>query len=390
VKSLSIGALSLVLVSVFAPSAPADGPTPRTTAPSYVSQTSGAIHLPVPDGGGVPGVVSSDIDVFDGGLILDLDVGVTITHSYVGDLIVTLTHVDTGTSVTIIDRPGSGACSENDILATLDDEAAFPVEDVCPLQTPTIWGSYTPNNPLSAFDGEDRTGTWRLTVADAVSFDTGFLESWTIYFGVRLCGGIPATIIGTPGDDHLIGTPGGDVIVGRAGADIIEGKGGDDVICGGAGRDTLIGGSGNDALLGLKGNDTLIGGGEDNQLSGGAGNDTADYSTIGVGVTVDLSGGLALGWVGSDTLSSVEKVIGSPYSDTIYGSAKANVLRGGGGNDTLVGRGSADRLFGQAGDDTLEGGKGHDYLVGGTGVDSVDGGQGTDTCSGEILQTCEL
>ena len=34
--------------------------------------------------------------------------------------------------------------------------------------------------------------------------------------------------------------------------------------------------------------------------------------------------------------------------------------------------------------------KGHDYLVGGTGFDSVDGGQGTDTCSGEIVQACEL
>ncbi len=108
------------------------------------------------------------------------------THTYVGDLKVTLTHVDTGTAVTIIDQPGRPAstfgCSSNNIDATLDDEASAPVEDQCRTTYPAISGSVRPNNPLSAFDGEDLGGTWRLTVSDHATQDSGFLESWSLHF----------------------------------------------------------------------------------------------------------------------------------------------------------------------------------------------------------------
>lgn len=63
------------------------------------------------------------------------------------------------------------------------------------------------------------------------------------------CGGEPATIIGTTGDDQLTGTDGRDVIVGLAGNDTILGLGGDDLICGGAGANVLDGGDGNDICL---------------------------------------------------------------------------------------------------------------------------------------------
>src|SRR5690606_25022223 len=89
--------------------------------------------------------------------LTDLDVLVDISHTWVGDVIVTI-QSPTGTTATIIDRPGrisSGfGCSGNDIIATLDDEAASPVEDECAASVPTINGSFTPNNPLSVFDGE--------------------------------------------------------------------------------------------------------------------------------------------------------------------------------------------------------------------------------------------
>jgi Ca2+-binding RTX toxin-like protein len=387
-------------------------PVPRTDPNGYLTYGSGAIHLAVPD----LSETWSESAIFGQGQILDLNVAVSITHTWVGDLIVTLTHLDTGTAVTIIDRPGridSGVgCSGDDIFAVLDDLGATPVEGECAIATPTISGTFSPNNPLSAFDGEDLGGTWRLTVADAASFDTGFLEDWTLFFGVRFCGGdtgnAAATIIGTPGDDHLIGTPGRDVIVGLAGADIIEGGGGDDLICGGAGPDTLIGGPGSDVLLGLKGSDTLlggtgidylyggggkdtlVGGADDDFLYGGKGKDTADYSTAGAAVVVDLGSGGALGGAGNDSLVKIENVIGSTKGDTIYGSGKANRLHGGAGNDLLVGRGSADRLYGGDGNDTLRGNAGHDLLQGGPGTDSADGGAGTDTCAAETEVSCEL
>ena len=414
-KGLSIGALSLVLVAMFAPSSLAQAgagseaaPVPRTDPNGYVSYGSGAIHLAVPD----VSSVGNDLAVMGQGQILDLNVAVTITHTWVGDLTVVLTHVDTGTAVTIIDRPGvpitGFGCSGNNIAAVLDDLAATPVEGECASATPTISGTFIPNNPLSAFDGEDLGGTWRIGVADAAGGDTGFLEDWTLFFGVRLCGGEAATIIGTPGDDHLIGTPGNDVIVGMAGADVIEGGGGDDLICGGAGPDTLIGGPGTDVLLGLKGSDTLlggtgidylyggggkdtlIGGADDDFLYGGKGKDTADYSTAGAAVVVDLGGGAALGGAGNDSLVKIENVIGSAKGDSIYGSGVANVLRGGAGNDLLVGRGGADRLYGGDGNDTLRGNAGPDLLLGGPGVDSANGGAGTDACAAETEVSCEL
>lgn len=88
-----------------------------------------------------------------------------------------------------------------------------------------------------------------------------------------LCGGRPATIIGTTGDDRLAGTPGPDVIAALAGNDTVSGLGGDDVVCGGAGNDALGGGAGKDRLRGEAGRDTLTGGSGTDTLLGGAGPD---------------------------------------------------------------------------------------------------------------------
>ncbi|MGB8981823.1 MAG: ExeM/NucH family extracellular endonuclease [Anaerolineales bacterium] len=133
------------------------------------------------------------------------------------------------------------------------------------------------------------------------------------------CNGLPATILGTPGDDVIYGTNGNDVIVGLGGNDIIYGGNGDDVICGNAGDDTIYGGNGNDTLLGSFGNDTIDAGNGDDTLTGDAGTDT---------------------------------------------------LKGGNGNDALNGGADNDALTGSNGDDTL---------TGGTGADSFSGGPGTDT-----------
>jgi hypothetical protein len=131
----------------------------------------------------------SVITVGGSGTITDLNVGLVITHTYVGDLLVTLTHVDTGTSVTIIDHPGESSygsgdfgCSGNNIDATLDDEASLPVEDQCRSLDPAISGSVRPNHPLSAFDGESLSGTWRLTVIDEATLDDGILVEWSLHF----------------------------------------------------------------------------------------------------------------------------------------------------------------------------------------------------------------
>src|SRR3954453_3517631 len=54
---------------------------------------------------------------------------------------------------------------------------------------------------------------------------------------------LPATVVGTDGNDVIRGTEGPDVIVGGGGNDGIWGLGGYDAICGGLGNDQVDGGT---------------------------------------------------------------------------------------------------------------------------------------------------
>jgi len=176
---------------------------------------------------------------------------------------VRLTHVDTGTSALLIDRPGNPpsvfGCSGDHISASLDDEALLPVEAQCSVTPPALSGSVTPTNPLSIFDGESLAGPWRLTAPDAGLGDTGSLSDRALRFGVQRCDGLYATVVDTDGADSLAGTDGNDVI-GGLGNDQLIGNSGDDRILGGGGGDTLEGNAGSDSLLGGSGNDSASGG----------------------------------------------------------------------------------------------------------------------------------
>jgi len=143
-----------------------------------------------------------------------------------------------------------------------------------------------------------------------------------------LCRGRPATIVGTPGDDHLVGTAGADVIAGLGGDDTIDGGNGRDLICGGDGDDRLLGGPGADVLLGGEGADILSGGG------------------------------------------GADRLVGGP------------------GDDELAGERGGDALFGGPGADLLFGGGGADRLSGGPDRDRADGGPGLDACVAEQRVGC--
>ena len=151
-------------------------PTP-TPAPDGLFCSNPGISIPD------PGSTSDSQSVSDTRTINDLNVILDASHTWVGDLTFTLTHNDSGTSVTILTvrvcREVYG-CSGNDIAATLDDEAGSPVEGQCDAGTPTINGTFSPNNALSAFDGENMNGSWTLSVSDAVGADSGTLNSWCL------------------------------------------------------------------------------------------------------------------------------------------------------------------------------------------------------------------
>ncbi len=149
--------------------------------------------------------VSDVINITDANSVSDINIGLEIRHTWIGDVGVTI-QSPSGTTVTIVDRPGNPAssfgCLNNNISATLDDEASLPVENECASSSstsnpPTSWailGSFTPNNPLSAFDGEPINGNWTITVTDAGFGDTGFLDSWSITYETVVVVGNPPVI----------------------------------------------------------------------------------------------------------------------------------------------------------------------------------------------------
>lgn len=155
----------------------------------------------------------------------------------------------------------------------------------------------------------------------------------------------------------------------------LGGYGGDDVITGWTGGDALAGGAGDDTLNGGDGDDTLYGDDGNDILNGDADIDTASYEFASGEVTVDLNIAVAqsTGGAGSDTLSSIENLIGSNFNDTLSGTSGANVLSGGAGGDSIYGREGDDSLYGGDGSDHLWGGSGGDYFDGGadSGIDYV-------------------
>ena len=114
------------------------------------------------------------------------------------------------------------------------------------------------------------------------------------------CKGLPATIVGTSGDDRIIGTPRQDVIVALEGRDVIFGREGNDIICGGPGADSIKGGAGKDQLEGGGGNDRLVGG------------------------------------IGKDT------IFGGPGKDRIFAGGGGDILDGGKNSDLVIGQNGND------------------------------------------------
>jgi Ca2+-binding RTX toxin-like protein len=187
------------------------------------------------------------------------------------------------------------------------------------------------------------------------------------------------TLVGFVGRDFLRGFGGNDFLSGNEGDDVIEGGDGFDSLRGGPDADRIDGGAASDDLLGEEGDDILTGGGgfdfliggegSDN-IDGGEGEDRAGYLLSGASIAVNLATGTVSGGdAQGDTLTGVEDVEGSQFSDRIAGDANANILFGRFGEDTLNGGGGADTLLGDSDDDVLTGGAGADRLDGGAGVD---------------------
>lgn len=137
----------------------------------------------------IPGTSAGVDDILNfpaTGNIVDVDVYLRGPHTWVGDLVFSLTHPDTSTEAVLVDGPGIPAstygCGIDDFDLWLDDEGGDgPVEDMCGSSPPALFGSPTPNQPLSTFDGLPANGDWTLNARDTfASADNGVLNEWCL------------------------------------------------------------------------------------------------------------------------------------------------------------------------------------------------------------------
>jgi subtilisin-like proprotein convertase family protein/agmatine/peptidylarginine deiminase len=112
-----------------------------------VDQVATGLPKSIPDNNSTG--ISSSIAVSASGSIVDMEVVVDITHTYIGDLIVTL-QCPSGTTTTLHNRAGGS--------------------------TDNIHTTYA----VSACDGQTANGTFKLTVADRAAADTGTLDGYRL------------------------------------------------------------------------------------------------------------------------------------------------------------------------------------------------------------------
>ncbi|GAA0655121.1 VCBS domain-containing protein [Brevundimonas lenta] len=227
-------------------------------------------------------------------------------------------------------------------------------------------------------DGETVEVTWTVSVDD----QAGGTDSRTVTVTIH---GDYETVTAPVGGGDVSGTAFDDSVTGSTDDDRIDAGDGDNVVEAGDGDDSVKAGSGSDSLDGGDGDDTLSGGGGSDVLIGGDGFDTADYSQAAGGVTARLDTKRAGndGDGGSDTFSSIERLVGSAFNDLLIGGAAGDMLEGGLGGDTLLGGAGDDVLSGGSGAaNQLQGGAGDDLYIldandtvvelAGGGVDTVE------------------
>jgi len=105
--------------------------------------------------------------------ITDLNVAINVTHTYDSDLIISLKSPTGVVSTLSFRRGGAG---DNFVSTIFDDEATKAISSgIAPFT-----GSFKPETLLSAFDGLNARGVWKLTVEDKANGDIGSLNNWAI------------------------------------------------------------------------------------------------------------------------------------------------------------------------------------------------------------------
>jgi subtilisin-like proprotein convertase family protein len=111
------------------------------------------------------------------GPISNLNVMLNIVHPFDQDLKIYLVS-PTGTHILLVNRRGGSG--HNFTGTILSDQASIPISQ----GTAPFTGSYQPEQPLAAVNGQSPDGTWLLEISDVAKGDVGSLSSWSLAFTV--------------------------------------------------------------------------------------------------------------------------------------------------------------------------------------------------------------
>jgi subtilisin-like proprotein convertase family protein len=130
--------------------------------------------VPIAPGNGTPLLVQTT--VAQAGEVFDLDLQVNLNHTFIGDIEGRLTS-PSGTTVLFANNRGGSL--DNWANTIFDDEASQAYAS----GSAPFAGSYRPENPFAAFDGEQMQGTWTLSLDDTFPFDSygSQLTAWTLF-----------------------------------------------------------------------------------------------------------------------------------------------------------------------------------------------------------------
>src|SRR5690606_33569241 len=114
-----------------------------------------------------PNSITSTINIVDQGSLESLTVDLNLTHTYIGDLTISLTS-PSGTTINLL----SEVCDDSqNINATFEDGAGGISCGI----NPAISGIVSPSNSFAIFEDENINGAWVLTVNDGYDQDGGSL-----------------------------------------------------------------------------------------------------------------------------------------------------------------------------------------------------------------------
>jgi hypothetical protein len=168
-----------------------------------VGCSAGSVAIPDNSPAGATLSVTTGAQVAAPATTIDLDVRVGLSHPRIGDLRASLTHVASGTTVELFNRPGTPVAgvscsgSGDDVDAIFDDDADVTAEQNCvDANVPSLSGRFRANASLTAFGAvtQNVTNQWRLNVFDEAGTQVGTITSLCVTPTASVDATVPATL----------------------------------------------------------------------------------------------------------------------------------------------------------------------------------------------------